>query len=309
MTSTAKNPPRLALGILCGIGAGMLFGTDFLPAQILKDFSSLEFYAGRAFFFGLASLFFCRPAFKAFMAFTAREKAYVACLNAAGFWLYSLILFWSLQNGNPVIATMIVGMMPATIALFSKKPAELGALFLIGLLLILAGLGVLHMDSLGEMKQTWLAWVMPFGSLALWTWYGVKNAAFVQRHPQLSKTDMVSIMGVMTFVVIGSLSLALVDLPRILHHEQFGAYILWSAVLGVGSSWLGFWLWNICSRHCPPSIAGPLLVSETMFGLLYTFLWQQRLPKTTETAAIALFATGALLVVYAESRETRLRTH
>ena len=303
----AASPRKgLLTGILAGVGAGMLFGTDFLPAQILTDFSSLEFYVGRAFFFGLASLFFCRPALKAFLAFTPREKLHVACLNAAGFWLYSLILFWSLQHGNPVLTTIVVGTMPATIALASKSLSELGGVFVLGLVLILAGLGVLHGASFpGLSGQGLAAWLLPFCSLALWTWYAVKNAAFVRKHPGLSKTDMVSIMGMLTFVILMALGAALVDIPRILHHAQFLPYLFWCAVLGVGSSWLGFWFWNICSLRCPPSISGPLLVTETMFGLLYTFLWQKRLPENAETAAILLFAAGALMVIYAESREEK----
>jgi drug/metabolite transporter (DMT)-like permease len=291
------------MGILAGIGAGMLFGSDFLPAQILKDFSSLEFYVGRAFFFGLFSLFFCRRAIAAFIGFSARDKFVVFALNAAGFWLYSLLLFWSIQHGSPVVTTIVVGTMPATIALASKNVKELGALFALGLGIIVAGLAVLHATSLAHlMDHGFAAWFLPFCCLALWTWYAVGNAAFVGKHPELSKTDMVSIMGVMTFVILMALGALTVDIPRILHHAQFGAYVFWTAVLGIGSSWLGFWLWNICALRCPPSISGPLLASETMFGLLYTFIYQQRLPEMSEAAAIVLFALGAVLVIYAEAR-------
>jgi drug/metabolite transporter (DMT)-like permease len=113
---------------------------------------------------------------------------------------------------------------------------------------------------------------------------------------------MVSIMGMMTFLVLMVLGATAIDIPRILHHDQLGAYILWTSISGIGSSWAGFWLWNICSRRCPPAISGPLLVSETMFGLLYTFLYQQRVPTLSESSAIALFALGALCVIYAEMR-------
>jgi drug/metabolite transporter (DMT)-like permease len=290
-------------GMLAGIGAGMMFGTDFLPAQILKDFSSLEFYFGRAFFFGAFSLFFCRRAVAAFVQFPLRDKVYVAALNAAGFWLYSLMLFWSIQHGSAIVSTIVVGTMPATIALASKRIKDLGWLFGAGLCVILAGLGVLHATSFAHlMEHGFAAWILPFLCLGLWTWYAVGNASFVKKHPQLTKTDMVSIMGVMTFVILMALGAAMIDIPRILHHEQFGAYVLWTAILGIGSSWAGFWLWNICSLRCPPTISGPLLVSETMFGLIYTFLYQQRLPTVSEGAAIFLFASGAMLVIYAESR-------
>ncbi|MEZ0224585.1 MAG: DMT family transporter [Alphaproteobacteria bacterium] len=298
-----KQDRNLFIGILAGIGAGMLFGTDFVPGQILKDISSLEFYFGRAFFFGLFSLLFCRRAIAAFIGFSARDKLHALALNAAGFWLYSLMLFWSIQNGSAIVTTIVVGTMPATIALASKNIRELGLLFILGLAIIFAGLCTLHAVSFSHlMDQGAAAWLLPFLCLGLWTWYAIANSTFIARHPQLSKTDMVSIMGLMTFVILMVLGIAAIDIPHILHHPQFNAYILWTAVLGIGSSWAGFWLWNICSLRCPPTISGPLLVSETMFGLIYTFLYQQRLPTVSEAFAIFLFAIGALLVIYTESR-------
>lgn len=307
MTPPPDKPDRrLAVGILAGIGAGMLFGTDFVPGQILKDISSLEFYVGRAFFFGLFSLIFCRRAVPAFLAFSARDKLYALALNAAGFWLYSFMLFWSIQHGSPVVTTIVVGTMPATIALASKNLRQLGWLFVLGLAIIFAGLCVLHAGSFSHLMDHGLAaWLLPFGSLGLWTWYAVANSAFVARHPELSKTDMVSIMGLMTFAILMAMGAVMVDIPRVLHHPQFGAYVFWTAVLGIGSSWAGFWFWNICSKNCPPTVSGPLLVSETMFGLIYTFIYQQRMPSPAEASAILMFALGALLVIYAESRPSQ----
>src|SRR5262245_26981551 len=220
---------ELATGILAGIGAGMAFGTDYLPAQILKDFSALEFYVGRAFFFGLASALFCRRALAAFMTFTVREKLHVACLNAAGFWLFSLLLFWSIQRGSAVVTTLVVGCLPATIALASTKLGTLGSAFMLGIALILAGLLVLHSSALfGVMDHSLAGWLLAFCCLVLWTWYAVSNTEFLRRHPGLSKTDMVSIMGVMSFAIMLAAGAALIDFSRIAHHEQLASYLLWA---------------------------------------------------------------------------------
>jgi drug/metabolite transporter (DMT)-like permease len=213
------------------------------------------------------------------------------------------MLFWSIQHGSPVITTIVVGTMPATIALASKNIRQLGWLFALGLAIIFAGLCVLHAGQFSHLMDHGIApWVLPFGCLGLWTWYAVANSHFLAQHPQLSKTDMVSIMGLMTFAILMAMAAVFVDVPHILHHPQFHEYIFWAAVLGIGSSWAGFWLWNMCSKNCPPTVSGPLLVSETMFGLIYTFIYQQRMPTPNEATAILLFALGALLVIYAESR-------
>ncbi len=298
-----KKNASLSIGVLAGISSGMLFGSDFLPAQILSSFTSLEFYFIRAFFFGAAGFLFIRPAFRAFRAFTMRDKLLAVALNAAGFWLYSLLLFWSIKHGNAVVSTIVVGAMPATIALASKKISDLGAPFIAGIALILAGLLTLNIASFSVISGAgFVVWILPFVCLLLWTWYAVANAGFVKRHPELSKTDMVSIMGVLSFVIMISVGACTLDIPHLVHHEQFATYALWGFISGVGSSWLGFWLWNICSKHCPPSVSGPLLVSETMFGLLYTFIYQHRLPEPNEAAAILLFGIGAVLVIRAETR-------
>jgi drug/metabolite transporter (DMT)-like permease len=294
---------RRTLGILCGIGAGMLWGLDFLPAQILKDYSPIEFAFGRYFFLGAASLFFAKSAIKTFLRFSPRDRLQALLLSASGFWLYYMILFWSIKYGSPVITTLVVGAMPATIALASKDIRSLGKQFIGGLLLILGGLVTLNLSSLGDIRaHGFLAWALPFGGLALWTWYGVNNSIFVKRHPDMSKTDLVSIMGLITCAVITLAGALTVDILQLFHHEHSGLYVLLAAVLGIGSSWLGFWLWNICALHCPSSISGPLLVTETMFGLLYTFIYQGRMPVPAEAASIALFCAGALMVIHAETK-------
>ena len=43
------------------------------------------------------------------------------------------------------------------------------------------------------------------------------------------------------------------------------------AFTGIGSAWVAAVLWNVASRRLSPSLAGQLIVSETVFGLAYAW--------------------------------------
>jgi drug/metabolite transporter (DMT)-like permease len=62
--------------------------------------------------------------------------------------------------------------------------------------------------------------------------------------------------------------------------------------LAVGASWLGNGLWNAASKRLPLTLSGQMIVFETLFALLYAFIYDQRLPRPLETAAILLLVAG-----------------
>ena len=69
-------------------------------------------------------------------------------------------------------------------------------------------------------------------------------------------------------------------------------------MLAVVSSWLGYLAWNLCSRRLPVSLTGQMVVFETLFALLYGFIYSQRIPDLQETAAILLLLGGVLVTVH-----------
>ena len=180
-------------------------------------------------------------------------------------------------------------------------PELIGPLFLLGLGLIIAGLCVLEAAPLmnGSGATPAIAFIPLLSCLALWTWFGLRNTDFVQKHPE-AKVSLTNLMGISSFVILIALCAFAVDIPAFIHHAHFGAFLFWSAVIGFGSSWLANWFWNICSGLVPATISGPLVVAETTFGLIYTFIFQQRLPMASEIAAILLFGLGVAIALHAE---------
>ncbi|HEX9449812.1 MAG TPA: EamA/RhaT family transporter, partial [Burkholderiales bacterium] len=73
------------------------------------------------------------------------------------------------------------------------------------------------------------------------------------------------------------------------HFTTFAALCLLS---GFGSSWLATILWNIASRRLSASLCGQLIVSETLFSLLYSFWLDGRWPTLAQGTAVILFVLG-----------------
>jgi drug/metabolite transporter (DMT)-like permease len=62
--------------------------------------------------------------------------------------------------------------------------------------------------------------------------------------------------------------------------------------IAVLCSWVGALCWNIASQKLPTVILGPLIVFETLAGLLYTFLMRQSVPPLFTACGIALLVVG-----------------
>jgi drug/metabolite transporter (DMT)-like permease len=299
MPAKSRN---LTLGILAGIATGMLWGIVFIVPQALPEFTPLELSLGRYFFFGLASCFTLKRTWGHFKSFTLRDKWQVFWLSAAGFWLYTILLFWAVNEAGGILSTLVIGLLPITIPLVAKKTWRIDKVFAGGLALLFAGLVVLQITPLinGEASTLTLKGLIPLLScLVLWTWFGIKNTDFVQKHPA-AKVSLTNLMGISSFIILAVIGVFMVDMKALFAHENFRMFVFWSAVIGVGSSWAANILWNICSSHCPASISGPLVVAETSFGVIYCFIFQQRWPEAHEAVALLLFGAGVALAIRAE---------
>lgn len=291
---------RTTLGILAGILTGMLWGIVFVVPQALPDFTPLELSLGRYFFFGLASSFTLKRTWTHFKNFPLRDKWQVFWLSAAGFWLYTILLFWAVNEAGGILSPLIIGLLPITIPLAAKRTWRLDKFFALGLTMIFAGLIVLQTGKAeGAPALTWAGVIPLLSCLVMWTWFGIKNTEFVQKHPE-AKVSLTNLMGLSSFVILAVIGIFMVDIPGLFRHPQFAAFVMWSAIIGVGSSWAANVLWNICSKNCPATISGPLVVAETTFALLYAFMFQARLPTLFEALAILLFSLGVFLAIRAE---------
>jgi drug/metabolite transporter (DMT)-like permease len=76
-------------------------------------------------------------------------------------------------------------------------------------------------------------------------------------------------------------------------------YLSLMFILGFFASWLGTLFWNQASQRLPTSLAGQLIVFETLSALLYAYLWRATSPGWLSTVGIGLLMAGVVLGVRA----------
>ena len=135
---------------------------------------------------------------------------------------------------------------------------------------------------------------------ASWTAYGLLNARWLARHPEVNSALWANWLGVAAG--LGALVIAALagsPVSELAAQPRFGLFVLVCAVTGIGAAWIASVLWNMASRRLSASLAGQLIVSETVFGLLYTFVWRGQWPAPLQWAACVLFVLGILASIRA----------
>jgi drug/metabolite transporter (DMT)-like permease len=69
--------------------------------------------------------------------------------------------------------------------------------------------------------------------------------------------------------------------------------------VALAASIVGNAFWNRMSRLLPLTMVGQMILFETLFALLYGFLWERRLPTAWEGAAMVLVVLSVLSCVRA----------
>jgi drug/metabolite transporter (DMT)-like permease len=70
------------------------------------------------------------------------------------------------------------------------------------------------------------------------------------------------------------------------------SFLIGSLLLGVVVSWGSTLFWNRASTLLPVALTGQLIVFETIFGLLYVFIVEQRWPTGYELLGGLLLLSG-----------------
>ncbi|HDP0315423.1 TPA: DMT family transporter [Salmonella enterica subsp. enterica serovar Concord] len=107
----------------------------------------------------------------------------------------------------------------------------------------------------------------------------------------------VSLIGYAAVCLWLSIQKPLFTLPFGPHPALFIGLMIAIAVL---CSWVGALCWNIASQKLPTVILGPLIVFETLAGLLYTFILRQEIPPFLTLSGIALLVAGVVIAVRAK---------
>ncbi len=139
-------------------------------------------------------------------------------------------------------------------------------------------------------------------ALVQWVWYGLSNSATLAETnpPPLMQWTGVqglgSVIGSLALLPMTSLFLPGFE-PSAVPADRWVNFLAWSLFMGFAASWLATMLWAQASRRLPVAFMAQLIVSETVFGLLFGFLWEGRGPTPYETVGIVLQIAGVVAAI------------
>ena len=297
----------MVTGILAGVGAGAFWGTTFIAPLIAPGFSSIDLTVGRYLSCGLLSVVLLlwaalrgdqqRP--------TLAQAGAALWLSLLGYTGYYLLLVLAIQAAGAAIPVLVIGTIPLWIMLLGKPEGLRWRSLVPGLLLTVAGMALMMQvtahgqdDSVGT--NLWLGIFYAVLAMLSWTAFGLLNARWLARHPEVNSTVWANWLGLAAGVgALAIWAVAGTDLATLVARPGFGTFVLVCAVTGIGAAWVASVLWNMASRRLSASLAGQLIVSETVFGLLYSFAWDGAWPAALQWAACVLFVLGILASIKA----------
>ena len=312
--------PALPGGVACALAAGLLWGLVFIVPVLLPEYSAAQLSAGRYLAFGLVALPLAIADRHGLARLGRADWMEAMRLALVGNLVYYALLAAAIQQAGAPLPTMIIGTLPVVIAVCANLGRrEIAWRRMVAPLAVLAvGIGLVNADemarlgALGQSPQQLLAGaLLAAGAVACWTWYPIRNARWLQAHPQAGPGTWATAQGLATLPLAAGLWLVLglsATIASPTPGSSAGAELLGPqplrflglmALTAIGASWLGAVLWNRASQRLPTALAGQLIVFETLAALAYAYLLRGEPPAAATLAGIALLVIGVMLGVRA----------
>lgn len=296
------------LGVGCGLAAGALWGLVFLAPELASEFSPLQLAAGRYLAYGALAAVLLAPRWRAVSnAIGRREWVALSWLSVLGNTLYYVLLASAVQLGGVTMTSVVVGFLPVAVTVIGSR--DHGAVPLRRLIpsLVMGAGGVAciawqSLDAAAPCSETkaMVGLACAVGALVSWTAYAVWNGRWLARMQHVSAHDWSLLTGVATGAQAVLLAIPAALIGAGAHASaEWMRFIAVSAGVAIFASIVGNAFWNRASRLLPLTLVGQMILFETLFALLYGFLWEQRWPTTAELAAIALMVASVVTCVSA----------
>ena len=299
-------------GIAAGLAAGALWGLVFLVPRITPGLSAVDLTAGRFISFGAISALAVLLTRKSFRRPTLRQAMTALGMSVLGYTGYYLLLAISIVKAGTEVPTLIIGVIPVWMMIWGKPASLRWPALLPGMALTLAGLGLMTYTSLqakvfasavpDSEASFWIGVGLALLAMVSWTVFGLANASWLKTHPEVSASTWANWLGIATG--LGALLMwAVAGSPvnELMALDNLGWSIGICVATGISSAWLSTILWNIASQRLSASLCGQLIVSETIFALIYSFVWDQTWPNGLQVAACVLLLVGILASIRAHT--------
>ncbi len=295
------------VGIAAGLAAGALWGMVFVAPRMVPSISGVDFTAGRFVAYGLLAFALMLMVRRQTWPTWAQARA-ALLMSFLGFTGYYLLLVYGIRDAGTEVPSLIIGTIPLWLMILGKPVGLSWTSLIPGLLLTGCGLALMmtatHGASStvtpGDQVYFWRGVAFSTASMVCWTAFGLMNAQWLKDHPEVSATTWANWLGVATGLGALLLWVAAGSEPKVLLADKnIALAAMLSVATGIGSAWIATILWNIASQRLSASLCGQLIVSETIFALIYSFVWDGLWPSGVQFAAAALFVAGILASIRA----------
>lgn len=295
------------VGIAAGLAAGALWGMVFVVPRMTVGLSAVDVTAGRFISFGVIASLVMGLRWRSHTWPTPRQAVTALGMSTLGATGYYLLLAQAINAAGTEVPTLIIGTIPIWVMVLGKPLGLQWRALLPGLVFTAIGLALMMQASLAQATgqpqaghHFWWGLVLALAAMACWTAFALLNAAWLKRHPEVSATEWANWLGLATGV--GAVLLWLLagtDASQLLVLENKAWIAAVCIVTGLGAGWAASILWNLASQRLSVSLCGQLIVSETLFALLYSFAWDGIWPTVVQWLAAMLFTLGILASVRA----------
>ena len=309
-------------GVLYALLAGLMWGLIFVGPLIVPEYPAVLQSMGRYLALGLIALPIAWLGRVRLRQLTRKDWVTALALAMMGNLIYYVCLASAIQRTGAPVSTMIIGTLPVVIPVFanllySQRDGKL-SWWRLSPALVLIGIGLLcvNISELNQGLPDFSGWRYGSGialaliSVVCWAWYALRNARWLRENPDKHPMMWATAQALVTLPVslLGYIAACLwlngqtpdFALP---FGPRPGVFIGLMIAIAVLCSWVGALCWNVASQKLPTVILGPLIVFETLAGLLYTFILRQEFPPLLTVSGIALLIVGVVIAVRAKPQK------
>ncbi|HCU0799317.1 MULTISPECIES: DMT family transporter [Citrobacter] len=309
-------------GVLYALLAGLMWGLIFVGPLIVPEYTAVLQSMGRYLALGLIALPIAWLGRVRLRQLTRKDWVTALALTMMGNLIYYVCLASAIQRTGAPVSTMIIGTLPVVIPVFanllySQRDGKL-SWWRLSPALVLIGIGLLcvNISELNQGLPDFSGWRYGSGialaliSVVCWAWYALRNARWLRENPDKHPMMWATAQALVTLPVslLGYIAACLwlngqtpdFALP---FGPRPGVFIGLMIAIAVLCSWVGALCWNVASQKLPTVILGPLIVFETLAGLVYTFILRQEFPPLLTVSGIALLIVGVVIAVRAKPQK------
>lgn len=302
---SALSHRPLPYGVACATIACALWGFPFLAPKLLGDVHPLLLTAGRYGTYALLAMLLAAPRWASTKALMSGAHGKVALgLSIMSNTVYFTLLAAAVQWSSPAVVGVIIGTLPVWVSLIGRERGAPWGGLVLPLCFIALGIGLINWQALQavptNLSGTFFAGVLAAcAATACWTAYSVLNSRYLKKHTEISQFDWTNVLAFSAAApLLGLIPLLWLWQPSAFHLGERWLTFAWiSVLLGVGASWAATYLWNVASRALSTTLTGQMIVAETVFVLIYGFVYDTRWPNGLEWLAMLLCIAGVMLAV------------